>query len=84
MKRDKITAVLYIHRENKKIDVEIPLEITAYDLIVGLNQGFNLGMDTTDISTCYLKTANPIALLKGNKKLADYQLRNGTVIHYTE
>lgn len=77
------TAVLHLHKQRKKVDVEIPFDITANDLILALNEAYKLGMDTGDLSQCYLKTENPIALLKGNKKLKDYGLYNGTVINHT-
>jgi len=80
---DKIVAVVYIHKSGEKFDIEIPLDITAKDLVIGLNQAFNLGIDVGEITECYLKTENPIALLKGNTKLRDYKLRNGTVINVT-
>ena len=80
---DKIVAVVYIHKSGKKFDIEIPLDITAKELVIGLNQAFNLGIDVGEITECYLKTENPIALLKGNTKLRDYRLRNGTVINVT-
>jgi len=79
MNSDRITAILYIHKKNIKIDVDLPLDITVNELIIGLNEGFQLG-----ISKCYLKTENPIALLKGNKSIAEYGMRNGTTINITE
>jgi len=82
MENERIIAVLYLHKKKTKIDIDIPLNITANELIIGLNQGFVLGMDTRDLSQCYLKTENPIAFLKGNKTLAEYELRNGTVINF--
>ena len=36
------------------------------------------------IHICYLKSENPIALLRGNKTLAEYGIRNGTLINFTE
>lgn len=83
MNEDKIIAILHLHKKNKKIDVEIPLNITANELILALNQGFGLGLNTSEISKCYLKTENPIALLKGNKKVSEYELHNGTIINHT-
>jgi uncharacterized ubiquitin-like protein YukD len=80
---DKIIAVLYIHKTKEKVDVEIPLDITANDLVIGLNKAFNLGINTEKFTECYLKTENPIALLSGNKSLREYKLRNGTVINVT-
>lgn len=81
---DTIVVILYIHKLEKKYDVEIPLDITVNELVIGLNQGFNLGINTEDISQCYLKTENPIAFLKGNKTIRDFKLRNGTVINITD
>lgn len=79
-----IVAVLALHKEGKRLDVELPLDMTANELIVGLNEGFRLGMDTTELSQCHLKAENPIALLRGNKTLEAYGLRNGSVLHITE
>ncbi|WP_033165573.1 EsaB/YukD family protein [Clostridium sp. KNHs205] len=84
MNSDRITAILYIHKKNIKIDVDLPLDITVNELIIGLNEGFQLGINTGDLSKCYLKTENPIALLKGNKSIAEYGMRNGTTINITE
>lgn len=78
-----IIAVLHLHKQNKKVDIQVPLNITANELVVALNEGFNLGINTNDIKQCYLKTENPIALLKGNKTIEEFQLRDGTVINYT-
>lgn len=83
MKDEKIIVILYLHKQNRKIDIEIPLDITANELIIGLTQGFQLEMDLDNLSKCFLKTENPIALLRGNHKLSEYDLRNGTVINYT-
>jgi len=60
------------------------LDISANDLVNGLNIAYELGIDTSNIKNCYLKAENPIALLKGNKTLADFGLRNGSVINFTE
>lgn len=80
---DSIIAVLHIHKQNKKVDLKIPVDITVHELVIALNQAYSLGMDTSDITKCYLKTENPIAFLKGNKTLRDFKLRNGTVINIT-
>ena len=81
MGRERIVAVLERHREGKRTDVDLPLNITANEAIIGLNQAFGLGMDTSDLSRCFLRTENPIALLKGNRTLEESGLRDGTVIH---
>ncbi|HPD01342.1 MAG: hypothetical protein GX383_05645 [Clostridium sp.] len=81
---DSVVIVVHIHRTGEKVDVQIPLDITANELAVALNQAFDLGINTEgDMADCYLKSENPIALLKGDKTLREYGLRNGTVINIT-
>ena len=73
-----------IMKKKTTVDLDIPLDITANELVVALNSAYELGIDTTDMKNCYLKTERPIALLKGNKTLEEFGVRNGTVINYTE
>lgn len=84
MERDKAIVVFYMLKRNAAVDLEIPLYITANDLVVALNTAYDLGIDTSDIKNCYLKAEKPIALLKGNKTLAEFGVRNGTIISFTE
>ena len=84
MGNDSVIVILNIVKRKVTVDVEIPLEISANDLVIALNEAFDLGIDTTDIKNCYLKAENPIALLKGNKTLAEFGLRNGTSIYFTD
>ncbi len=77
-------VILKIHKKKLMVDLEIPLDISANELVYALNAAYDLGIDTTDIKNCYLKAENPIALLKGDRTLADFGLRNGSVISYTE
>lgn len=65
-------------------DIETPLDITANEFVMAINSAFDLEIDITDIKQCYLKAENPIALLKGNRKLSDFGVRNGTIVYYTE
>lgn len=84
MDREKAIIVFNIIKRNMSVDLEIPLDISANDLVVALNTAYALKIDTSDIKNCYLKTENPIALLRGNKVLSEYGIRNGTVINFTE
>lgn len=81
---NRAIVIFRIHRRKFEADLEIPLDISANDLVNALNTAYDLGIDTTNIKNCYLKAERPIALLKGNKLLADYGIRNGTVINFTE
>ena len=84
MSKDKAIIVFNNGKRNTTVDIEVPLDITATELVIGLNIAYNLGIDTSNIKNCYLKAEHPIALLRGNKTLAQYGIRNGSVIFYTE
>lgn len=84
MTSDRAIVILNIVKKNICVDLEIPLNISANDLVIAINDGYDLGIDTSDVKKCYLKTEKPIALLKGNKTLAEFGIRNGTEIYYTE
>lgn len=64
------------------VELEIPLEITANDLSLALNEAYQLGMNTENIFSCYLVAENPIAFLRGNKTLEEFGIRNGSMIMY--
>jgi len=81
---NNIVILFNILKRNASIDLEIPLNITTRELVIGLNQAFGLEIDTSDIKQCYLKAENPILLLRGNKLLSEYGLRNGSIINFTE
>ncbi|MBD7912318.1 MULTISPECIES: EsaB/YukD family protein [Clostridium] len=80
---NKAIIRLYIHKRNKKVDIEVPLDITANDLVIALNKAYNLGINTDNMMEVYLKSENPIALLKGNRTLEDFKIRNGSIINIT-
>lgn len=84
MNKETAIVVFNITKRNFTVDLEVPLYISANDLVNALNTAYELGIDTSDIKNCYLKAENPIALLKGNKTLAEFGLRNGSVIYFTE
>ena len=82
---DKKTIIMLFinHKNNSQIDIEAPLNITASELIYGLNSGLSLAMNTEDIYQCHLSAENPIILIRGNKTLEEIGLHDGSVIHYT-
>ena len=41
-------------------------------------------MNINKIQSCYLKAENPIALLKGDKTIADIGLINGSIVIYND
>lgn len=84
MNKEKAIVIFNITKRNFTADLEIPLDISANDLVNALNIAYELGIDTSDIKNCYLKVENPITLLKGNKTLAEFGIRNGSIINFTE
>lgn len=84
MEKESATVVFNMTKSNIVKDIEIPLYITANELVVALNEAYDLKIDTSDVKKSYLKAERPIVLLKGNKTLAEFGVRNGTVIYYTE
>lgn len=67
-------------KTGEEFDIEVPKQITANELIVSLNRGLGLGIDLYDMANCYLRTENPIALIRGDKVLEEYQLHDGTIL----
>ena len=69
-----ITVVLYFHRLKKQVDLQVPINISATEFVIGVNEAYNLGIDINDLSKCYQRSENPIALLKGERTLKDFNL----------
>ena len=80
---NKAVVIFRILKRKQEHDLEIPLDISANELFVALNTAYELGNDAGDIKNCYLQAERPIALLKGNKSLAEFGVRNGTIIYFT-
>lgn len=78
----KETAIIVFEytKLNKSFDIEVPLSITANELIYGLNKGLNLGIDLNNVSECYLCTEEPRTLLRGDNILSKFGIRDGTKI----
>ena len=49
---EKIVVIFNIVKKGKSFDIEIPVKITTRELIIGLNEAYNLGIDTSDINQC--------------------------------
>ena len=84
MDNEKAIIIFNIVGKNTSVDLEVPLDISANELVNALNTAYELGIDTTDIKNCYLKAEKPVALLRGNKTLREFGIRSGSIINYTE
>lgn len=78
--KEKVILQFKWEKTGECIDIEVPLGITANELLYSLNQGLQLGINLTDISQCYLIAENPIALLKGDIPLEEFGIHDGTKI----
>ncbi len=83
---NKNTAVIVVKNLKTEVfeDLEVPLNITANDLVIAFNSIYHLNINIDDVLSCYLKSENPIALLKGNKTLEEYGIRNGSIVIINE
>ena len=81
---DRSVVVLQVLKRGLCVDLDIPLNITANDLIIALNSAYQLGISTDSIQECFLRCENPIALLRGNRTLETFGVRNGSVLYITE
>ena len=77
-------VVLKLHKREQEHDIEVPLDISANDLVIAINEAYHLGVDTDDFKNCYLKCENPIVLLRGNRALWEFGIHDGSIIHFTE
>ena len=55
MDSEKAIIIFNIVKKNTSVDLEVPLDITANELVNALNTSYELGIATTDIKNCYLK-----------------------------
>lgn len=80
--KDTIVIVFEYERGGHTLDIEVPKNLTANELIFGLNEELKLGIDVSNPKKNYLGTHNPRLLVRGAKTLEELGFRDGTVIIY--
>lgn len=78
--KESVVIVFDMNNGREKYDLDVPMDITANDLIIALNETFSLGINVSKIQSCYLKANNPIVLLKGNRTLREFGVIDGTIV----
>ena len=78
MMKDKIVITIQVS-DGLTDDLEVPVDISANDLIVALSKIYSMNM-TKDKNYYFLRCENPKILLRGNRSLKDYGIYNGTKI----
>lgn len=70
-------------KTGERAELEVPLSITANDLINALNITYDLGLNKEDYSNYYMCMENPIAFFRGERTLEELGVRNGSQIIFT-
>ena len=78
-----IKMILKVKKKNddKGIDLEIHHAISPNELIYGLNNSLNLGINMDNPEECFLRMENPIGLIRGETILREYRIRNGSILY---
>ena len=79
---DSVIITLNFTKRGISHDLEVPLDISASELCSALFQTY-LPEQYGDMQQYYLKAERPIALLRGERTLRDYGIRDGSVINIT-
>lgn len=53
MLSEKILVQFNMIKRKRTVDIEIPTDITARELIIGLNEAYNLEIDITNVKECF-------------------------------
>lgn len=77
---DRIRIIANVPDRAIREELEVPAGITANDLIMAFGRMYGLEIDEDNVFQYYLKADSPKALLRGNKTLREYGVRNGTEI----
>ena len=65
-----------------QMDLEIPVDITANELIMALDYSFHLGIDFNNETECHMVSENPTVLLIGEQTIEEAGINDGSVIIY--
>lgn len=79
----RAVIVLNVIATGESHDVDVPLDITAAELLEGLNEGYGLSLGDIDPASCYVKAENPTVLMHGRKTLEQHGIMDGSVINVT-
>ena len=78
--KDTAVVMVYIPERNIREDLEIPLNITANELIQAIASIYSLELRQNTLETYYLKADSPKCLIQGGETLKEFGIREGTEI----
>lgn len=79
-----ITILLKITETNETHDIVIAEDTSVMELLVAIASKYNLKIDFSDLTQCYLKFENPIRLLRANQILGECGIHDGSIINFTQ
>ena len=79
---EKAIIIFKLNKSGQSFDLETPTNITANEFIYGISKAFDLNIDMDNPDECFLRMENPIGLLRGDTKLNEFGIRNGSVVSY--
>ncbi len=82
MSQNNVIITINLVKEGIKRDLDVPLDISANDLCEALFERY-IPLAQNDMNSYYLKAEKPIALLRGERTLRDYGIRDGSIINIT-
>ena len=83
MDKDYVIVSFEMVKRKTTVDIEVPLDISADELVKALNKAYSLEIDTGNPRNCYMQAEKPITLLKGNRTLREFGIRNGSLLRFT-
>ena len=80
MNENRAIVIFQIPDRGFSCDLDIPLTITAQELMEALDEAYQLGMKSRQPRDQYLRSENPIALLRGPVLLEESGLHHGSIL----
>ncbi len=80
--KNEILIYVHVPSRERPDELEVPGDITAIDLIEALASIYRVPVDKERVYDYYLKMDRPKALVRGNQKLSDTGMRNGSEVWF--
>lgn len=79
--KDSIIIQFFSFRGRRPLELDIPVDISAEELIRVLNDVYRLGMDPARPQEFHLQAENPIVLLRGSRTIREFGLHDGSRLY---
>lgn len=80
MDQDTVIITVNLIKSSITHDLEVPLDISANELCAALFRQY-VPEQEEDMEQYYLRSERPIALLRGERTLREYGIRDGSIIY---